>query len=95
MAELPTVVRPSSAVMDSYLRYVNMAPAPGLRALTEVSRDLLRRTAELPSTEQGLLDVLAEYRYAVYAFAALADALPPVVPAPGAAGPTVVTSAEC
>jgi hypothetical protein len=93
VTEVPTMRLQSAAVMDSYLRYVNMAPIPGLRALIEVSRDLLRRTAELPETEQGLLGVLAEYRYAVYAFAALADALP-VVPAAGRTGASVVTPAE-
>lgn len=77
MAELPTAPRQSSVVMDSYLRYLNMAPLPGLRALTEVSRDLLRRTAELPDTEQCLLAVLTEYRYAVYAFVASVDRICP------------------
>jgi hypothetical protein len=37
---------------------------------------------------------LAEYRYAVYAFAALADALP-VVPAAKPTELMVVTSADC
>jgi hypothetical protein len=94
VAEIPTTRLQASAVMDSYLQYVNMAPIPGLRALIELSRDLLRRTAELPDTEQGLLGVLAEYRYAVYAFAALADALP-VVPAAKPTELMVVTSADC
>jgi hypothetical protein len=54
-----------------------MAPMPALRALTEASRDLLRRSAELPDSEQGLLAVLAEYRYAVYTLVAIADGLSP------------------
>jgi hypothetical protein len=44
-----------------------------LSALTEVSRELLRSTAELPDSEQGLLAVLIEYNYAAYAFVAAAD----------------------
>lgn len=73
MTNLPKPVRSSRNASDSYLRCVEMAPLPGLRALTEASRDLLRRTAELPDSEQGLLAVLIEYRYAVYAFVAAAD----------------------
>ena len=53
-------------------------PAPiALRVLARASRDLLRRTAELPDTEQGLLLALTEYRHAVYAFAAVAEKLGP------------------
>ena len=64
-----------SAVGQSYLQYVNMPPAPGLRGLADASRDLLQRSAELPDSEQGLLGVLAEYRYAVYVLVAVADQL--------------------
>ena len=46
-----------------------------LSVLARASRDLLRRTAELPDTEQGLLLALTEYRHAVYAFAEAADKL--------------------
>jgi hypothetical protein len=63
---------PSNA-SQPYLQCAEMPPLLGLRALTEVGRDLLRPTAELPDSEQGLLAVLIEYRYAVYAFAATAD----------------------
>jgi hypothetical protein len=52
-----------------------MPPLPAVRALSEAGRDLLRRSAELPDSEQGLLDVLAEYRYAVYALVAIAEGL--------------------
>lgn len=53
-------------------------PAPiALSALAQASRDLLRRTAELPDTEQGLLLALTEYRHAVHAFAAVAEKLGP------------------
>ena len=62
---------------QSYLQYVELPPLPALRALTEASRDLLRRSAELPDSEQGLLSVLAEYRYAVYALVAISDRLCP------------------
>jgi hypothetical protein len=33
------------------------------------ARELLARTAELPATKRELLDVLSEYRAAVFAFA--------------------------
>ena len=46
-----------------------------LRKLSEAANDLLRRTAELPDTEQGLLSVLAEYRCAVYAFSTVVEKL--------------------
>ena len=46
-----------------------------LVVLARASCDLLRRTAELPDTEQGLLLALTEYRHAVYAFAAFAEKL--------------------
>lgn len=46
-----------------------------LRLLSQHGRDLLRRTAELPDTEQGLLDTLAAYRYAVFSFVAAAEKL--------------------
>jgi len=65
----------SSAVGQPYLQYVNMPPLPALRSLAEASRDLLQRSAELPDSEQGLLGVLAEYRYAVYVLVAVADQL--------------------
>jgi hypothetical protein len=39
-----------------------------LHDLTVAACDLLRRTAELPDTEHGLLLVLTEYRQAVFAF---------------------------
>ncbi len=63
------------AVGQSYLRCLDMPPLPAVRALSEAGRDLLRRSAELPDSEQGLLDVLAEYRYAVYALVAIAEGL--------------------
>jgi hypothetical protein len=50
-------------------------PVCALKSLAVASRDLLRRTAELPDTEDGLLLVLTEYRYAVFAFALVADKL--------------------
>lgn len=53
---------------DTYLAYVDMPARSALRGLTDAGRDLLRATAELPDTEQGLLQVLAAYRYAVFAF---------------------------
>jgi hypothetical protein len=40
---------------------------PALRALTAAASDLLRNTAELPDTEQGLLLALTEYRQAIFA----------------------------
>lgn len=46
-----------------------------LQALTEAARDLLSRTAELPDTEHGLLLVLREYRYAVFAFTSVIEKL--------------------
>ena len=58
--------------------YSQLDPLPGsvaLGVLAQVSRDLLRRTAELPDTEQGLLLALTEYRHAVYAFSEAADKL--------------------
>lgn len=73
MTNLPSPARSSGSTSQSYLQCIEMAPLPGLRALTEASRDLLRRTAELPDGEQGLLAALIEYRYAVYAFVATAD----------------------
>lgn len=68
MTDLASLVNSSRDTNLQYMRCVEMPPLPGLRALTDVGRDLLRRTAELPDTEQGLLMVLIEYRYAVYAF---------------------------
>ncbi len=53
---------------NTYLGYVDMPTGTALRGLTEVGRNLLATTAELPDTEQGLLEVLVAYRYAVYAF---------------------------
>ena len=53
------------------MKYVEMPPLASLQALANASRDLLRNAAELPDSERGLLDVLAEYRYAVYAFLAI------------------------
>lgn len=73
MTDLQSPVNSSRNASQVYLQFLEMAPLPGLRALTEASRDLLRRTAELPDSEQGLLAVLIEYRYAVYAFIAAAD----------------------
>ena len=75
MAESQVFSDASSAAMQSYLQYVNMPPLAALQALADASRDLLRNTAELPDSEQGLLDVLAEYRYAVYAFLAITGGL--------------------
>lgn len=46
--------------------------ARALRDLAQAGRDLLRRAAELPDTEQGLLLVLAEYRLAIFALVAVA-----------------------
>lgn len=71
MAESQVVADVSCAGAQSFLQYVNMPPLAALQALANASRDLLRNTAELPDSEQGLLDVLAEYRYAVYAFLAI------------------------
>lgn len=53
----------------------SLPPLLALHALTLVGRDLLRRTAELPDAEQGLLAVLTEYRYALHAFSGLAERL--------------------
>jgi hypothetical protein len=58
--------------------YSELDPLPAsiaLGVLARASRELLHRTAELPDTEQGLLVALTEYRYAVYALAALAEQL--------------------
>ena len=58
--------------------YSQLDPLPrpvALGVLARVSRDLLRRTAELPDTEQGLLLALTEYRHAIFAFAEAADKL--------------------
>lgn len=57
--------------LDSQIH--RMPALSALRSLTEASRDLLIRTAELPDTEQGLLVALTEYRHVVCAFAAAAD----------------------
>jgi hypothetical protein len=65
---------PVTIITSSPLRADQATPA-GLHALSAASRDLLRRTAELPESEQGLLAVLAEYRHAVYAFVAAADGM--------------------
>lgn len=59
------------ATVDRLLRDTPTAEA--LRLLGEIGRGLLSRTAELPDTERELLGVLAEYRYAVYGFAALTE----------------------
>ena len=75
MTQSPVISSAASAVGQSYLQYVNMPPLPALHGLADASRDLLQRTAELPDSEQGLLCVLAEYRYAVYALVAIADGL--------------------
>jgi hypothetical protein len=55
VAELPEPSSPASVGMDSYLRCVEMPAPAGLRTLSRISRDLLRRTAELPKSEQDLL----------------------------------------
>jgi len=62
--------RPERGIADreTYLTYVDMPAGAALRGLTAVGRNLLATTAELPDTEQGLLEVLVAYRYAVYAF---------------------------
>jgi hypothetical protein len=73
LADPTKPIKWSSIASRSYLQCAEMPPLPALRELAEVGRDLLRRTAELPDSEQGLLEVLIEYRYAVYAFAAAAD----------------------
>ena len=75
MAGSSIVAGTSSEVDQRYLQCLGMAPMPALGALTEASRDLLRRSAELPDSEEGLLAVLAEYRYAVYTLVAIADGL--------------------
>lgn len=77
MTDLPSQMNSSRDVSQSYLQCAEMSPLAGLRALAEVSRDLLCRSAELPDTEQGLLKVLIEYRYAVYAFIATAERVKP------------------
>lgn len=60
---------------NPYSELDGMAATPALRTLANAGRDLLLRTAELPDTEQGLLFVLAEYRYLVFTFAAIANRL--------------------
>jgi hypothetical protein len=56
--------------------HLDSLPAPiALSALARASRDLLRRTAELPDTEPGLLLALTEYRHAVYAFGVATEKL--------------------
>jgi hypothetical protein len=68
-------VRTSDRLRTSRERYsqlASMPSLPALKSLTQLGNDLLRRTAELPDTEQGLLLVLAEYRYAVFTFVAVA-----------------------
>ena len=72
---MPDHIATSSAVMNTYLQCVDMPPLCALSVLSTISRDLLRRSAELPESEQGLLAVLTEYRYAVYAFVTAADAM--------------------
>ena len=44
------------------LAVAEMPPLAALHALANASRDLRRHTAELPDSERGMLDVLAEYR---------------------------------
>jgi hypothetical protein len=75
VADSSAVTDSSSAARQSYLQYVNMPPLAALQALANASRDLLRDTAELPDSEQGLLDVLADYRCAVYTFLAITGGL--------------------
>ena len=57
------------------LRLDRLPALLALHALSLVGRDLLRRTAELPDAEQGLLAVLTEYRYALHAFSGVAERL--------------------
>lgn len=71
MGESQVVADSSAAIRQPYLQCVDMPPLTALQALANASRELLRKTAELPDSEQGLLDVLAQYRYAVYAFLAI------------------------
>ena len=71
VAEASAVPEINSVAGQRYLQCVEMPPLAALQALADASRDLLSDTAELPDNEQGLLDVLAEYRYAVYAFLAI------------------------
>jgi hypothetical protein len=52
-----------------------MAASPALRALAEACGDLMDRSAELPDAEQGLLEFLIEYRFAVHAFTAVVGKL--------------------
>jgi hypothetical protein len=59
---------------NRFLRLTDETPtASALHSLAMVGRELLRETAELPDTERELLSVLAEYRYAVFAFVTAAD----------------------
>lgn len=53
----------------------NLPALPALRVLSAAGRDLLARTAELPGSETELLEVLTEYRHAVFAFTAVTDKL--------------------
>jgi hypothetical protein len=46
-----------------------------LRGLASAGKHLLARSAELPDTELGLLEVLVEYRYAVFAFVTATERL--------------------
>jgi len=71
MSESLAVPEVTSVAGRAYLQYVEMPPLAALQGLANASRELLRHTAELPDSEQGLLDVLAEYRYAVYTFLAI------------------------
>ena len=75
MAESSATTSVSSRPGQSYLHCLEMPPLSALPALVEASRDLLRRSAELPDTEQGLLAVLAEYRYAVYTLVSIGEGL--------------------
>jgi hypothetical protein len=61
---------------NRFLKLAGETPTvSALHSLAVAGRELLRETAELPDSEQALLGVLAEYRYAVFAFVAVADRL--------------------
>ena len=60
---------------ELYANLELLPPSIALGVLARASRDLLRRTAELPDTEEGLLLALTEYRHAIFLFAAVAAKL--------------------
>jgi hypothetical protein len=65
-AELPA---PPASAHSARLPSPDRVAAARPRMDRASARDLLARTAELPDTRRELLDVLIEYRAAVWAFA--------------------------